>query len=344
MRALSPAQSAQATTLTRRSTTTPRGSSPLHLATRPRTNAYQLLTTTPYTRGHRHSTSSSTLALDARLTRRALDTSVARRARTARPARRTPRSTRATPMCSAVCAHAAFCGRRLGAASRRRDVRTRGVAVWLYLARAGSRTPDALRPPPFAHTSPLTLTTNSISTEKSARQHVKARKGVPQGKSDSVPPTPTFFEAHSALARTSARPRSGRTPPRVDSSTRGESSDSARGLVSTRTDAACSHRVQSAGALAREERLPDPPRVTCAQSPGLRARSTRCVPHPRAASLWLARWHAACGVFGLARSKPRPRRLHASCAQLAPSRVARAAVCTRACRAAPSPLARIDSY
>ncbi|KAJ7218725.1 hypothetical protein C8J57DRAFT_1537388 [Mycena rebaudengoi] len=59
-------------------------------------------------------------------------------------------------------------------------------------------------------------------------------------------------------ARLQGRAREERLPA-SDSSTRGESSDSARSLVSTRTGTACSHRAQFAGALAREERLPDPP-------------------------------------------------------------------------------------
>ncbi|KAJ7291365.1 hypothetical protein C8J57DRAFT_1458240 [Mycena rebaudengoi] len=215
---------------------------PLHLAPRPRTHAYQLLTTAPYTRGNRPSTS-STLALNARPARRALDPSLARRARIARPAQRTLHARLAPPRCAAPVSQRA-------ALVSWRPFTLRPLAAEAYpLAESqyGSRAPDVLRPPP--------------KTEKSARQHVKARKGVPQGKSDSVPPTPTFFEAHSALAHTSAKPRLGRTPPRVDSSTRGESSDSARGLVSTRTGAACPVRWRT-----REERLPDPPRVARAQS------------------------------------------------------------------------------
>ncbi|KAJ7291388.1 hypothetical protein C8J57DRAFT_1705003 [Mycena rebaudengoi] len=124
--------------------------------------------------------------------------------------------------------------------------------------------------------------TARIHAENSVRQHVKARKGVPQGR-----------------AREERLPAS-------DSSTRGESSDSACGLISTRIGAACSHRAQSAGARARND--------------------SRTRLEPRAASLWLAYWHAACRVSSDSLAANRARD---ACTQLVPSRVARAAVCRR---------------
>ncbi|KAJ7291413.1 hypothetical protein C8J57DRAFT_1458271 [Mycena rebaudengoi] len=211
----------------------------------------------------------------------------------------------------AVCAHAAFCGRRLGAASRRRGVRTCGDAVRLDLARAGSRAPDVLRPSqkkkkPSAHTSPKSQRGN---------MYVKARKGVP----GSVAQGTLGARAHACKAALGKNA----------SSTRGESSDSARGLVSTRR----ARTVQSP--LARSRGTP-PGLASHAESPDSA--------HVRLATRLTRARRGVVVACTLARSV---RGHWTSSQQTAPATlasIARAAVCTRACRVAPSPLARIDSY
>ncbi|KAJ7291358.1 hypothetical protein C8J57DRAFT_1587317 [Mycena rebaudengoi] len=136
-------------------------------------------------------------------------------------------------------------------------------------------------------------------TEKSTRQHVKARNGVPESVTQGKSATPTFFEAHSALARTSTRPRSGITPPRV-------------GLEHTRRVFGLRSRPRIG-----EQCVPDPPRVARAQS--LRTLRTFDSLHASPARGVVV----ACTVRGLRTRSQRTER--DACTQLVPSRVARAA-------------------
>ncbi|KAJ7291391.1 hypothetical protein C8J57DRAFT_1705005 [Mycena rebaudengoi] len=300
MRALSPAQSAQATTLTRRSTTTP----PRFFSSPPRHSAPHKRVPTP----HDHalyprpppSTSSTSLSTpdphDARASpdpRDALSTPDSRRPDV--QSRLCSQLRRAAPVSqrAALVSRRAFtlltpsestpCAQMLRSAAVDSERPLFAESQYGSISRAPAREPRMAPSPPkkeiicthltgTSYSSQLTLTTSSISTEKSARQHVKARKG-----------------AHSALARTSARPRSGRTPP----PRRLEHPRRVFGLRSRL-------RIDShwRGVLApcpvcwraREERLPGPPRVARAQS--LRTLRTfdwlHASPARGAASLWLA--------------------------------------------------------
>ncbi|KAJ7218759.1 hypothetical protein C8J57DRAFT_1598088 [Mycena rebaudengoi] len=144
-------------------------------------------------------------------------------------------------------------------------------------------------------------------------QHVKARKGVPESVTQGAPGARAHV-CKAALGK-NASPRRLEHPrrvfglrsrPRIDSHWRGVPSPLAgsRGTPpgpASRAESADSAHVRLAARLTRARR--------------------------GAASLWLAHRRAACG--------------RDACTQLVPSRVARAAVCTRARRVAPSPLARI---
>ncbi|KAJ7218732.1 hypothetical protein C8J57DRAFT_1537393 [Mycena rebaudengoi] len=341
MRALSsPAQSAQAITMTRRTQATTWGASPRFLllpaptstSTSPLAFAHactnsSFLTTAPYTRGHRPSTS-STLALDARLAN-SLTALVSRRAfmlmsrppysLSFSPSRLAPHPARSLRI-SALCAHAAFCGRRLGAGSRCRGLRTRGVAIRLDLARAGSRAPDGSVPPKKKEIICTHL------TEKPARQHVKAREGVPESVTQGV----LGARAHvckAALGK-NASPRRLEHPRRVF------------GLRSRpRIDRQWHGVLTPCPVRCCEERLPDPPRVARAQN--LRTRRTFDLLHASPARGVVVACTLARSVRGLRTRSQQTAPATLVCVQLVPSRVARAAVCTRACRVAPSPLARI---
>ncbi|KAJ7291418.1 hypothetical protein C8J57DRAFT_1491902 [Mycena rebaudengoi] len=170
------------------------------------------------------------------------------------------------------------------------------------ISRAPAREPRICSVPPkkkksFAHTAP-----------SARQQHVKARKGVPE-------------------SVTQGRAREEHLPA-SDSSTRGESSDSARAFVSTRTGAACLHRAHRTRAES-----PDSAHVRLA------ARLTRA---RRGVVVTCTLARSVRGLFGLVRSKPRPRRLHAAGAVSSRTssglytRPPRRAISTRAYRACPS--------
>ncbi|KAJ7291404.1 hypothetical protein C8J57DRAFT_1705015 [Mycena rebaudengoi] len=214
------------------------------------------------------------------------------------------RPTPLAPSESAPCPHML----RSAAADRERRLAAEAYALaesqYASISRAPAREPRMCSVPPKKKRNHCTH-----RTEKSARQHVKARKGVLESVTRGKSATATFFDADSALARTSARPRSGGTPPRV-------------GLEHPRRSAAALARNASRTRLESRAQSLRTPRTFD---------SLHASPARGAASLWLARWHAAHGVFGLARSKPRARRLQlfavsSLCTRVAPRR----AVPTRA--------------